>query len=353
MFSLPNILLALASISVGAAVIAAIIMVRSAREARSTIFPIVREEETLRSRRARIAMFIWLALVALFFGGWLATWPFIISDQALPISEAQTTQPAQTAIATQIIGVTASSEIIDLPPTELSLVETETPGPATPTPEPLSMTSTPSPMPATAISTQTPVPPTATATQTPVPPTATETFTVVPTGTPTSIPTDTPTPIPTDTPVPAPTETSISESQDVRPAEETQIATSDSKAPLVGRPTPVPRTPAPAGVKMGPIQFATQITSDTQAISPTDLFPKGVETIYAVFPFSGMQNGLKFKAIWYQNGVETWRDEKEWEWGGQSRSYTFLNPNSEEDGLYKLELYVNDSVVATDLFEIR
>src|SRR5262245_33367564 len=73
MLSLPTILLILAALSLGATVIAVMIALRSQREASSAIFPIVREEETLRARRARLSIFVWIAVTALFLGGWLAT----------------------------------------------------------------------------------------------------------------------------------------------------------------------------------------------------------------------------------------------------------------------------------------
>src|SRR3990172_8522044 len=47
-------LVTLAGLSLAAMVVSMIVAQRAAREARSTIFPIVREEETTRARRARI-----------------------------------------------------------------------------------------------------------------------------------------------------------------------------------------------------------------------------------------------------------------------------------------------------------
>jgi hypothetical protein len=102
---------------------------------------------------------------------------------------------------------------------------------------------------------------------------------------------------------------------------------------------------------MGPIQFATEITEEFEAVNPNDVFPNGSGTIYAVYPFSGMQKEVDFKSVWYRNGVELARDESKWQWGERARSYSFLVPRG--TGLYKLELYVNDSVVASGLFEIR
>jgi hypothetical protein len=102
---------------------------------------------------------------------------------------------------------------------------------------------------------------------------------------------------------------------------------------------------------MGPIQFATEISSQNEAINPDDRFSEGVNTVYAVFPYEGMQDGVDFKVVWYQNGQELWRDENEWQWGDEARFYSFINTPGE--GLYKLELHVNDSILATGLFEVR
>lgn len=105
------------------------------------------------------------------------------------------------------------------------------------------------------------------------------------------------------------------------------------------------------GAKIGPIQFAAQITPNIEAVNPDTRFPQRTKSVYAVYPYSGMINGVDFAAVWYQNGAELWRDEQVWRWGEKAQFYSFLNPPGE--GLYKLELYVNDTVVATGLFEIR
>ena len=102
---------------------------------------------------------------------------------------------------------------------------------------------------------------------------------------------------------------------------------------------------------MGPIQFAEEITDDIQPINPSNLFKDGISSIYAIYSFSGIPKDLNTKAVWYQNGVEIARDETPWPWGEEGRGYVFLVPRG--TGLYKLELYANDSVLATALFEVR
>ena len=102
---------------------------------------------------------------------------------------------------------------------------------------------------------------------------------------------------------------------------------------------------------MGPIQFAEAVTEELEAVNPNDIFPDGIGAVYAVFPFSGIPKGVDFKIVWYKNGVEVARQEEQWRYGETARSYSFLVPRGE--GLYKLELYVNDTVMASDLFEVR
>lgn len=275
-----------------------VVSLRSAREARSTLFPIVREEETLRSGRARVGAFLLVALAALFLGGWLATLRLAGPDSSnlADVASAQATEPTVVLFAVETLPPppTAAGPL-QTPPSPLE--------PAAPLPgEPPTFTPvtvvgvTPEP-------TATPLPPTATPTSTPLPPTATSTA--------------------TPTPTPA----------------------------WFRAPSSQPRTPAPPDVRIGPLEFATGVTEDVQAINPGRVFPEGTPSIYAIYSYSGMQNGLDFAAVWYKDGVEILRDESTWQFGLEARSYNFLNMQGE--GLYKLELHVNDSVVTTGLFEIR
>ena len=327
MATLPTILLILAALSIGATVIAGLIAFRSQREASSAIFPIVREEEINRARRARVSVFVWIAITALFIGGWLAT--LRLSSPA---------QPAEELAAAPVPGA----------PTEVAELAAEPVEPPTDTPAPIvepSFTATVAPTEEveepTATSTPSP-----TATATPVPPTPTAT----PTQEPTSTPTATTTPVPpTETPlplVPTVTPTPTADNTVVSPLP-TPTVNSDAVAAAVTS----DRTPAPTSVRVGPIEFSLEINDDLEAINPDDLFPEDADRVFAVFPFSGMEEGLPFKVLWFKDGMEFAREEGGWEWGNKARSFTYVRPQGE--GLYKLELWVNDTVVATKLFEIE
>lgn len=102
---------------------------------------------------------------------------------------------------------------------------------------------------------------------------------------------------------------------------------------------------------MGPIEFAEDVTEDMEPINSSEIFPNGIAAVYAIYPFRGIPKGVNFAAVWYKNGVEVAREESKWQYGERARSFNFLVPRGE--GLYKLELYVNDTVMASDLFEVR
>ncbi len=139
---------------------------RSAREARSTIFPIVREEETVRARRARITTSVTGVIAAIMAGAFFLSGqlpsPVIAPQQApaevVAIAETPTAEIEAPPAATETPLPPADEQVVptsdqlalvtDQPPTvEASpLPATNTPVPPTPVPtlEP-SVTSTPVP----------------------------------------------------------------------------------------------------------------------------------------------------------------------------------------------------------------
>jgi hypothetical protein len=288
-------LVILAGLSLAIMVISISIANRSAREARSTIFPIVREEETIRARRARIATSVTGVIAAIMAGA------FFLSGQLPSLSIPIPTLPAELVA---IVESPATEEVTPATPTntptETSIPPTEE---QTPTPTQVALaTDQPS-------ADETPSPPT---TSTLVLPTLTPTPTIP---TPTLAGSATPTPIP-----PSPT--------------------------LAGSPIP-----APASVQLGPIAFTTQISERREPISPTTVFSDTVSRVYAAFPYTGMRNGLTWTQIWYFDDVEFSRGEESWEWGSADRSFVFTNLVGSGD--YRLELYVNDDLVASGAFRVR
>lgn len=285
-------LVILAGLSLAAMVVSLSIANRSAREARSTIFPIVREEETVRARRARIVTSVTGVIAAIMAG------TFFLSGQ-LPSPSLPTLQlPSELALGESPETKTGieSSPI----PAEPSSIAIETP--LSPTEQPIILTREQA-APATSqpLASETPSP---APTPTPAPPTATPTLAA--SATPTSAP-------------PSPTAT--------RP----------------------PGT-APPSAQLGPISFATQITERREPVSATTVFSNTVSRVYATFPYSGMRNDLTWTQVWYFNDAEFSRGDENWQWGSDDRSYVFTKLVGA--GNYRLELYVNNDLVASGEFKV-
>jgi hypothetical protein len=104
-------------------------------------------------------------------------------------------------------------------------------------------------------------------------------------------------------------------------------------------------------VEIGPIDFAVQVTNRREAVSPTTVFSDTVSRVYAAFPYNGMRDGLTWTHVWYFNGVEFNRGEETWRWGSADRSYVFTRLVGA--GNYRLELYVNDDLLASGNFTVQ
>ena len=109
-------LVILAGLSLAAMVVSLTIASRSAREARSTIFPIVREEETVRARRARIATSVTGVIAAIMAGA------FFLSGQ-LPSPSVVFQQAPAEAIA--VVESPVAETEVPLAPTETPLLPTD------------------------------------------------------------------------------------------------------------------------------------------------------------------------------------------------------------------------------------
>ena len=174
---LSTLLVTLAGLSLAAMVVSVIIASRSTREARTTIFPIVREEETIRARRARVTTSVTGVIAAIMAGAFFLSGQFTLPTTVpQSVAQGELLAPAEATIAMAAptenplppaTEPSASDEgdlaTIQTPPAAVTSPAGEVlPPTATPTP------SNPIPTPASP-STPTPVPPSPTPAGTPVP----------------------------------------------------------------------------------------------------------------------------------------------------------------------------------------
>ncbi|MFN2110945.1 MAG: hypothetical protein ACK2UI_14925, partial [Anaerolineae bacterium] len=99
--------------------------------------------------------------------------------------------------------------------------------------------------------------------------------------------------------------------------------------------------------------FSDGITNDEQPIDPATILPSGIDTVYAFFTFSGMSDGTTWSRFWYYEGEEIASREATWQEGGAGT--TWLSLGSDEPlapGVYRLELYVEDVLLAAGNFTV-
>lgn len=298
-------LVSMAGLSLAAMVVLLIVASRSAREVRATIFPIVREEGTLRVWRARIVAIgagVVAAVMAgaFFLSGQIALpGPMLSPPPAATISEAPGTAAAVEQGPT-VIPRAGTTELV------AAAQASSIPG-SSQEDEGTSVANTAVPV-------------------TAVPPSATSTL---------QRPASTPTVAPSATP------TTVAE-----PGDGTVLAAMPPSPAPAGAPAA-----APGSAKMGPITFAPEIDDGRHPVHPTEVFSDTVNRVYAVFPYGGMQKGLKWTYVWYFNNVEFIRDESAWQWGSEDRSYVFITPVGAGD--YRLDLYVNGEMLSSGGFNVQ
>lgn len=143
----------------------------------------------------------------------------------------------------------------------------------------------------------------------------------------------------TKTPTPAPTSTSP-------PTATPEPEPTDTSTPAA--------TPAEAAPAFELVAFASGVTDDDEPIDPTTTFPAGTTKVYAVFDFSGMQDGMAYDAYWYRDGEEELH--KTWEWGLGETGTTWVNIFNDSGltpGDFELELYVGDLLLLEGEFAIQ
>jgi hypothetical protein len=284
-------LVILAGLSLAAMVVSITIASRATREARSTIFPVVREEETVRARRAHIATSITGVIAAIMAGA------FFLSGQLPSLNIPTLSVPAEFAA------------IIESPVVEAEslAVETEAPIAVTETLLPQGEEQT------TPASSQMPVStPQLSSDETPT--LLTRPILASPTLIPTLAPAATSSPIP--------------------------LSATAVASPVL----------APGDMELGPITFAAEVTGRRLPINARTVFSDTTRRVYATFPYSGMRNGLTWTQVWYFNDAEFSRGDEVWQWGSADRSYIFTKLVGAGD--YRLELYVNDDLVASGEFTV-
>lgn len=309
---LPLILLVSVALFSGATVISVIIAFRAIREHHNTIFPIVREVEAVKARRARIAVIIFLLLTGITAGAWVAT-------QRNPETMLVAAAAVERSARPQILAPTPPSTVMDSSDDASALANVVVEDISVPTEEQASSVATTPPAVVNVLD--------------------------APANHPESSPSQPEVVLATSTPtLGAVAASPVSESA-------VTLKSGEGAPALAIQAEESVSNFLPRDIKIGPISFATRIDDRHEAINPGSVFDATAEKIYAVFPYEGMKNGLLMSVIWYYQGREFLRDEYEWRWGSADRSYAFVRPHGTGD--YKVEIKIGSETLASGEFTVR
>lgn len=104
--------------------------------------------------------------------------------------------------------------------------------------------------------------------------------------------------------------------------------------------------------RFGAVTFATAIDDDGKPVAAGVRF-SNVQTVYALFPVSGMTNGAPWKTVWRYQGISVLERESIWDLGETDTQWVSL---SHADGLpigeFQLELYCAGELQQQAAFEI-
>ena len=100
------------------------------------------------------------------------------------------------------------------------------------------------------------------------------------------------------------------------------------------------------GASVNNVQYAEAVTRRGQPINPALEFPSGITDLYAVFDYSGFEDGRDLTYVWYTDGREIARESFAWDGGESGTSWVnVFNDNGLGDGLTELELIYDDGSV--------
>lgn len=114
-----------------------------------------------------------------------------------------------------------------------------------------------------------------------------------------------------------------------------------------------PQAELAASTRIGGVEFAMDITDEYEPVAVRNIFGEGDFTLYAVFDYADMTDGMQWSWVWRQNGEVVGGGEQLWAYGSEGPGWVYYQP---EDGFvegeYSLELWVNGEFMEKSDIEV-
>ena len=115
----------------------------------------------------------------------------------------------------------------------------------------------------------------------------------------------------------------------------------------------VPQANLNDSTRIGSLQFATDITESYEPVVASAEFAEGEYTMYAVFDYADMADGMTWSWVWRHQGDIVGGGEQMWSYGDAGPGYVYFQP---EEGFaagdYTLELWVNGEFMEKSTIEV-
>jgi S1-C subfamily serine protease len=111
--------------------------------------------------------------------------------------------------------------------------------------------------------------------------------------------------------------------------------------------------PAVDQARFSSIEFGTDLSASGRPKAPGILFPAGSTEIYAAFQYENITPGVEWSTIWYRDGRMLSDDTADWYADEEGTTWVLLeDPRGLDEGIYRLELYLEGRLAATGDFWI-
>lgn len=111
-------------------------------------------------------------------------------------------------------------------------------------------------------------------------------------------------------------------------------------------------TPRPEAI-LSPILFATRLNVTNLAIAPSESFENPIETLYGAFTYDGLDDGVRWTALWYLEGRVVCSEGEDWTGGTGGYGYTECTPERGWlPGEYEVQIFLGTTWKISGRFAI-
>jgi hypothetical protein len=170
-------------------------------------------------------------------------------------------------------------------------------------------------------------------------------------------------PTPSTTPSPTVTSTpTISSTPTITATATITLTPSQTATPTI---TPTPVLPEaitvvfldtvtpPADAALSPIEVARRLDRLNRAITPEETFANPIQKLYGAFTYNNLLDGVRWTAIWLQDGQSVCLETKEWDGGTGGYGYTECDPpDGWQPGDYEIQIYLGETWQVSTRFAV-